>query len=537
MGLVRSALDLIRSFFAKKEEPLKQAEQLARGASVETEASFFARYGMSGLYSYFLLPQSLLERYNDYEQMVTYPLISSALNIYADNITIPSSSTGHRVWIETGEDEIKELLENFLYKDIEIDTQVWGWARNTCKYGNYFLEILTHPTLGVVGVNNLPVATMRRVHSDKGRLVGFAQDMTKSGSDIDYKQLEAWLKAGKTRTESYILFRPEQIVHFRITSYGDAVLPQYGESILESARWLWRRLLILEDSVIVYRLTRSPQKYLVYVDVGNKSPNEVRQYLERIKTEFNKKKFIDPETKQLSTRYSPLASDENFFIAIQGEKDQTRIEPLATPTWDYLEDVNYFKNMIFAALRVPKAYLTYDEDVRAKATLAVEDINFANTVSRIQIEIRRGIKQLCDIYLASRNIAPDSINYEVRMVSPSQIYETMETSLRSARLELASAYKEWANDEWILKNILKYTDREIEELKKEREIIEKSAEVEKRPENKISIDELPFDASINKIGRKLDEVSNAKLMEQLQSLSRKVDALYNKVMFNGNQRP
>jgi hypothetical protein len=523
MAIFSDAVQLIKKFFKSKQRAVEELERRAAGLPYD-EVAMFARYGASSILSSMFVPQTLLERYNDYEQMVSYPIIASALNIYADNVTIPDSVSGHRVWVECQQSEVKALLNHFLYKVIDIDNQIWQIVRNTCKYGNHFVEVLTDKEQGVVGIHHLPVASMRRITSRKGRLIGFSQVLDKATGELNPDEVERALREGKTTLGTNILWSPEQIVHFRIMVNGDWMLRDYGESILESVRWLWRRLLILEDSVIIYRLTRGPQKYIVYVDVGNRSPKEIKQYLEKIKAEFSKKKFIDPETGQLSTRYSPLASDENFFVAVQGEKDQTRIEALTTPVWDYLEDVNYFRDMLFAGLRIPRAYLSYDAEVRAKATLSLEDINFATTVLRIQADIINGLKQLCDLFLASKMIDPTSIDYSIRLTSPSQIYETMDMSIRTSRIELANAYRGWASEEWIMRNILKFGDDEIKQFKQEKEVKEKKVPVVGEPEVTLEPEvEVPVDRNIEATMKELDLKQESKLYEQLNAINRKLN--------------
>lgn len=528
-----NAISLIKKWFSKKQESVEEAEQLKRGVGQYSEAAFFADYGLAGVYSFFNISKVLIERYRDYDEMVAYPEIAAALDIYADNICQPDMFTGKTVWISSDDLTIKDKLTKFL-ESIGIEDQLWQITRDVCKYGNWFVEVLASPDKGVVGINSLPVYSMRVVRNDKGRIIGYYQDLANimGSTDLNWQDYLKFMNEGKSKTDRFILFKPTEIIHFYIRPTGDSMIRGYGESILESSRWLFRRLLILEDSVIIYRLTRSPQRYVVYVDVGNMSPHEVQAALEKVKNEFNKKKFIDPNTGKLTSRYSPLSSDENFYVAVHGEKDQTRIEALSVPVWDYITDVEYFYNKIFTALKIPKAYLTYESEERVRSILALKDVNFSRNILRIQSCIKQRLKDLCNLYLASINIAPDSVRFSVEMTSPGQIYELMQAEVMKNRIELANDYSDWVSREWILRNILKFSDREIAEFEGKVKEVEGGKEVKEYTDKSAISDVERAVDELNKLTDKIRDLShveddNRAILNEVRGLRRRIEQIIN----------
>jgi intein/homing endonuclease len=367
-----AATNFIREIFGRE----KQKKDLSVSTRELLQRSAQGRYpgmdmgGVGGLDEYLGLDRRLLYRFSDYEEMDEYGDISAALDIYSDDSTQTDSSTRKSVWVESNDDEIKKDLENMFYKRLGIEEEIWGMARGLCKYGNEYQEIVVGDE-GVADIIYLPPATMRRVENEKTDLLGFVQTF-EGDIQIDPKSFEKMVLEqgrGVNSQGNMAVFEDWRVAHMRLRSKNRD--SYYGWAVIESARWIWRRLLLLEDAVMVYKLSRSPSRYAFYVDVGNLPRPQAEREMQEVMNRVKKKKFVNPKTGKLDMRFSPLSFDEDFFLAVRDGKESTRVDVLNGPAYQQVEDVQYFLSKLYAALKVPKAYLGYDESLTSRATLCL----------------------------------------------------------------------------------------------------------------------------------------------------------------------
>ena len=286
-----------------------------------------------------------MARYSDFSEMEYTPEISSALHIYSENPTIQT------------------LLDDLFYDTLNVEFNLTSWVRNLCKYGDFFLFNDVSPEYGIISAYPMPVNEVEREE-------GFdpADPMA-----VRFR----WVTQGNQVLENW------QVCHMRILG-NDAFLP-YGSSVLEAARRIWRQLILVEDAMLVYRVVRSPERRVFYVDVGNVPPEEVPNYMEQVQATLKKSQVVDKDSGRVDLRYNPLSVDEDYYLPVRGTESGTRIDTLAGgANATAIEDVEYIQKKLFAALKIPKAYLGYDEGLGAKATLSQEDIRFSRTIARIQ---------------------------------------------------------------------------------------------------------------------------------------------------------
>jgi len=231
-------------------------------------------------------------------------------------------------------------------------------------------------------------------------------------------------------------------------------------SVLEPARWVWKRLVLLEDAALIYRLQRAPERFAFYVDTGNRPMNEALRLLHTVRQQYKKKRYINPRTNKLDLKLDMLAQDEDIFIPVVNGSESTRVEVLGGPSWQHMEDIEYFLNKLFAALHVPKAYLSQEEGVN-RAILSSEDVRFARTILRVQQDMRLGIEKICRVHLAAIGIPPDKVEFDVRFTVPNSIFELAQLEVRNARADFASRVSEHVSREWMLSNVYHLTDEEI----------------------------------------------------------------------------
>jgi hypothetical protein len=385
-----------------------------------------------------------MARYSDFSEMEYTPEISSALDIYAEE-TVASDERGQVLHVFSENPKIERILEELFFDTLNIEFNLTAWVRNLCKYGDFFLFNDVSPDHGIINVYPMPVNEVER----------------EEGYDPDDPMAVRfrWITEGNQVLENW------QVSHFRLLG-NDAFLP-YGSSVLEAARRIWRQLILAEDAMLVYRVVRSPERRVFYIDVGNVPPEEIGNYMEQVQTSLKRSQVIDKNTGRVDLRYNPLSVDEDYYLPVRGSESGTKIDTLAGgQNTTAVEDVEYIQKKLFAALKIPKAYLGYDEGLGAKATLSQEDIRFSRTINRIQRTVLAELNKVAIIHLYSHGFeGEDLLDFELNLSNPSTIAQQQKLELFRSRFEIAGTAPEGLVDRrYIRKNVLNLTDAEIEAL-------------------------------------------------------------------------
>lgn len=389
-----------------------------------------------------------MSRYSDFSEMEATPEIASALDIYAEE-TVSQDEKGQVLHIHSENRRIRELLETLFTDTLNIEFNLPMWTRNLCKYGDFFLFNDVHPNYGVVNAYPIPISEMEREE-------GYDP---KDPMAVRFR----WITRGNQVLENW------QVSHFRLLG-NDAFLP-YGSSVLESARRIWRQLILMEDAMLVYRIVRGPERRVFYIDVGNVPPEEIANVMEQAQTSLKRNRVADKANGKMDLRYNPLAVDEDYFIPVRGGETGTKIDSLAGGSnAAAIEDVQYIQKKLFAALKIPKAYLGYDEEIGAKATLAQEDIRFSRTITRIQKVVVSELNKIAMIHLYSHGYeGEDLLDFTLKLSNPSTIAQQQKLELISSRFEIAGKAPEGIVDRrWVRKNIMGLSDEDIEGIKEGR---------------------------------------------------------------------
>tara|TARA_B100001123_G_scaffold442785_1_gene587208 strand:- start:977 stop:2776 length:1800 start_codon:yes stop_codon:yes gene_type:complete len=390
-----------------------------------------------------------MSRYSDFSEMEATPEISSALDIYSEE-TVSPDDKGRILHIYSENRRIHEILENLFYDILNVEFNLVMWVRNLCKYGDFFLFNDVSPEYGVI--NAYPIAI-----SEIEREENFDPN---NPSAVRFR----WLTQGNTILENW------QVSHFRLLG-NDAFLP-YGTSVLESARRIWRQLILIEDAMLVYRVIRAPERRVFYIDVGNVPPEDVAGYLEQAQSSLKRSQVIDKDNGKVDLRYNPLSVDEDYFLPVRGGESGTKIDTLAGgQNTAAIEDVEYIQKKLFAALKIPRAYLGYDEEIGSKATLAQEDIRFSRSIQRIQKTVIAELNKLAMIHLFCHGYEGDDlIDFDLKLSNPSSVAQQQKLELIRARFEIAGTAPEGlVSRDWIRKNVMGLTDNDIKQIEKEKE--------------------------------------------------------------------
>ena len=387
------------------------------------------------------------ERYVDFDQMEYMPEIASSLDIYADEMTTHSNLTP-MLHIKCANEEIKFVLDS-LYKDVlNINHNLFGWARTMCKYGDLFLYLDIDDSRGITNCIGLPSQEIERLEGE---------DKT----NPNYVQYQ-WNSAGLT-LENW------QIAHFRIL--GNDKHAPYGTSVLEPSRRIWRQLTLLEDAMMAYRVIRATDRRVFKIDVGGVAPQDVEQYMQKVMTQLKRHQIVDPTTGRVDLRYNPLSIEEDYFIPIRGGQSQTDIVNLKGGEFAAaIDDVKYLRDKLFAALKIPQSYLTMGEGASEdKTTLAQKDIRFARTIQRLQRVIVSELEKIGIVHLYTLGYRSDDLlSFSLSLNNPSRIAEMQELESWKTRFEVAkNANEGFFSKRWIADNLLGLSEDEFIRMQRE----------------------------------------------------------------------
>ena len=397
--------------------------------------------------SYTMDTQSRLSRYSDFDQMEYTPELASALDIYSDEMTT-FNVYNKMLKIQCPDEEIKQLLESLFYKILNIEFNLFGWSRTMCKYGDFYLYMDIDAEMGVKNVIGLPSREIERLEGE-------------DKNNPNYIQYQ-WNSAGVT-------FENWQVAHFRIL--GNDKFAPYGTSVLDSSRRIWRQLTLLEDAMMAYRIVRSPERKVFYVDVGNIPAPDVEQFMQRFITSMKRNQIVDADTGRVDLRYNPMSVEEDYFIPVRGGVS-TKIDTLpgGTYTGD-IEDVKYLRDKMFAALKVPMSYLIRGEaGEEDKGALAQKDIRFSRTVQRLQRSVVSELTKIAMIHLYVLGFRNDDlVSFSLKLNNPSKISELQELESWRTKFDVAAAATDgFFSKRWIANSLFDISDEEF--LRNQREL-------------------------------------------------------------------
>jgi hypothetical protein len=388
-----------------------------------------------------IVPQNELnrkKRYKEYEEMDEYPEIGAAFDIYADDTT-QRGSRGERWTVDSESSLLVDEVEDF-FRDIRLDKILWDISRNTVKYGDCFIEMIVNvekPREGVKKIKVLNPNYLLRVENEFGYLKKFLQEIpTSDVNEVLYNG------TGEQRAIKYIELDKHQIVHFRLHT-SDPVFYPYGKSIAALCHRIFRSLKMMEDAMMIYRLSRAPERRIFYIDTGNLPTSKAEMFIERIKQKFKKEKFYQGSTSQVNARYNPMSLDEDFFVATKNGRG-TKIETLPGATnLGEIEDVRYYRDKLLAALKIPKDYLVEkDKSPERKANLSQLDVKFARTIQRVQVDIESGLENLAKRHLQLKGFPASLIKkLRIKLPEPSDMSAKRKLDLDQAKIAVISQVK------------------------------------------------------------------------------------------------
>tara|TARA_R110000823_G_scaffold3252_1_gene12578 strand:- start:352 stop:2232 length:1881 start_codon:yes stop_codon:yes gene_type:complete len=404
--------------------------------------------------------------YSEYDIMDQDAIIASALDILADESTL-KNDMGEVLQIRSSNEDIQKILYNLFYDVLNIEFNAWMWVRQMCKYGDFFLKLEISEKFGVYNVIPYTAYHIERMEGQNpenpaevkyrwnpdgfaGGSYGYYNVPNQSGADD---------KGG-------IVFDNYEMAHFRFVA--DVNYLPYGRAYIEPARKLFKQYTLMEDAMLIHRIARAPEKRVFYVNVGAIPPNEVEAFMQKTISSMKRTPMMDEKTGEYNLKYNMQNMLEDFYIPVRGNDNATKIDTTPGLSYDGIQDVEYLRDKLFAALKIPKAFLGYDENIEGKATLAAEDIRFGRTIDRIQRIILSEFNKIALVHLYTQGYTDETLtNFELSMTTPSIIYDQERIELLKSKTELAQQMLDQGlvPSDWIYHNIFHFSEDQYDEYR------------------------------------------------------------------------
>jgi hypothetical protein len=399
-------------------------------------------------------PSRLSAQY-DYESMEYTPEISAALDIYSEESTT-TNEDGFILQIYSESKRIKSVLADLFNNALDINTNLPMWTRNTCKYGDNFVYLKLDPEKGIVGCQQLPTIEIERHEVGASQKISLSIEKTEPNKGLTF-----------TWKNKNMEFQTWEIGHFRLLG-DDRKLP-YGTSMLEKARRIWKQLLLSEDAMLIYRTSRAPERRVFKVFVGNMNDDDVEAYVQRVANKFKREQIVDSKTGNVDMRFNQMAVDQDYFVPVRDPAAPNPIDTLAGATnLSEIADIEYIQKKLLTALRVPKAFLGFEEVVGDGKNLSLQDIRFARTINRIQKSMLAELNKIAIIHLFLLGFEDELSNFTLGLTNPSTQADLLKIDVWKEKVLL---YKDLVADPgngiqatsstWAKKHIFGWSDEEV----------------------------------------------------------------------------
>ena len=404
--------------------------------------------------------------YSEYDVMDQDAIIASALDIISDESTL-KNDMGEVLSIRSSNEDVQKLLYNLFYDVLNIEFNLWSWFRQMAKYGDFFLKLEVAEKFGVYNV--IPYTAFHIERQEGYNLENPSEIRYRYAPDgIVNSNSGMYRVPGQPGTDNKpgIFFENYEMAHFRLI--GDTNYLPYGRSYIEPARKLFKQYTLMEDAMLIHRIARAPEKRIFYMNVGSIPPNEIDAFMQKTISNMKRTPYVDQKTGEYNLKYNMQNMMEDFYIPVRGNDTTTKIETTKGLDYDGIQDVEYLRDKLFAALKIPKAFLGYDENIEGKATLAAEDIRFARTIERLQRIMVSELNKIALVHLYAQGYRDEALtNFEISMQTPSIIFEQEKIELMKSKTELAQTLKseKLLPTDWIYDNIYHLSEDQYDEYR------------------------------------------------------------------------
>jgi len=265
------------------------------------------------------------------------------------------------------------------------------------------------------------------------------------------------------------------VVHISLTDGMDAAWP-FGVSILEPIFKVYKQKELLEDSIIIYRVHRAPERRVFMIDVGNMPPHKAKQYLEQVKYEVQQKRIPNKNGNGASiadSAYNPMSMLEDYYFAQTADGRGSKVETLpGGENLGQIDDLRYFNNKLLRGLRIPSSYLPSGPEDGTQTTndgkvgiAYIQEYRFANYVERLQKQIQEDMDHEFKMFLKYKGISIDSSNFKIQFNKPMNFSSYRELQLDSERASMYGQVADlpYMSKQFALKKYMGLTETEMKQ--------------------------------------------------------------------------
>lgn len=430
-------------------------------------------------YMYANVQADKISRLRDYRVMAAYSEVSNALDEICDEI-FSTDENGYIVKLKFKDEstpadtkqQIEEEFQNFI-RHFELDERGWEYVRNVLVDGELYFEHVIHEEYteeGILGVVLIPTELIDPIFGNVQNMITKGYILRKPIFDPKNPQ--------KILDYQLIPLDKNQVTYINSGTWNENKTMRIP--FIENCRRAYRQLSLIEDSIVIYRLARAPERLVFNVDVGNMSPPKAEAYLKRLMQAYWSKKTFDSSQGGTVNKFNPQSYLDNYWFAKRAGSEGTTVNQLAgAANLDQLADIKYFQEKLFEALKVPTNRINKEAAYNDSINMLREELNFAKFLVRIQQHISSGIKNGFITHLKLKKLWKKhdlkESQFNLVFTPPSNFYELREYQ----KLEIKSnAFNSMTQNESISKTYaqrkyLKWSDKEVlinrEFLKKDRE--------------------------------------------------------------------
>lgn len=495
-----------------------------------------------------------------YDQMDTDPIVSSVLDLYADNATQENKLTGVAVYVKVPNDQnLEDSINAFLQKEVNIDFAAWSYVRDLAKYGKVIID--TEPTQRtsewVFSTVKDPSTVYPLTYGNSRVKYFLAQEEQKQDEIHKY-----WSIAGREQNETtysvqyasryiYSLNNRQDVGTVVVKTENkngketeETLQMQSGKSILYSVIADWQTLKSLEDSLFINRLTKSTEFKIVEIDVTGMNNAQAIQTIDSIKSAFKLSTSLDEEAKTYRSRQSPIPINDFVYIPKKSDRGAITITPVGGDVGDVkMDDINHFRNKVFAGLGGLKAFHGFEETTTGGLgdnTITRLDERQGRRVKRFQQLLKEIVEQFVEYYWLNsdpHNRLEKLPEYEVILgeinsVERDQLREEVQANLETARNFINIASEDLFSDYIDKKKLFEYVFNNI--LNIDTNLITASLDTENIDVRIKQLDEKNFEL-VEQLVQELEETQKELQEEKKKILSEKV-SLYKKLKHQDNNK-
>ena len=445
-------------------------------------------------------------QYRAYDEMKEDSIISAALELYADDAT-QYNQDGKIIWAESEDPEISAFA-NRLLDILDLDKNAWTHIYSLCLYGDLYLETFRDEDLfsgdkvedEVANTGSVEVRKLKNGYkmqeyveaypnpaemfdiTSHGKTVGFLKvpDLEPNGADNQYFSVN-------NVDSSETLYDQRKFVHVSlnqdVTRFPEKVEISFqgdtdkdakaevttkvfsvsrGKSILHDVYKIYQELKLLEDSMLLNRVTRSSIIRLLQLEVGDMPKSQVSLQLKRLKNLIEQKNMTDKNQGTFYSQAAPGPMDNVVYTTTRNGKGTISMNNIGGDVdVKSISDVDYFSNKLYGGLKIPKQFLGQDIDggLGNGTSLTKIDSRYARTIKRIQNAYIQGIITLINLYAIDKNLDNYVNSFTIKMTSPATVEDSERDEQMSSKMQLISDFIDLLGDSYSIetkKEIFEY---------------------------------------------------------------------------------